>query len=74
LIRCSCRLMSQGTVNTQSLGRPILLVGREAINRSVQGDVVVVELLPESQWKAPGEEVIDQDCTCLGELTDKEWH
>lgn len=43
------------------LDKRVLLVGREAINRSVDGDVVVVEILPKDQWKAPGEEVVDQD-------------
>lgn len=32
------------------------------MNRSVQGDFVVVELLPESEWKAPADAVIDADC------------
>ena len=31
------------------------------MNRSVDGDVVIVEIFPKSEWKAPGEEVIDQD-------------
>ncbi|WVQ84127.1 hypothetical protein IAT38_006274 [Cryptococcus sp. DSM 104549] len=51
----------EGTVTVPGLKKPVLLVGREAMNRSVNGDVVVVEILPESEWKAPGEEVVDQD-------------
>ncbi|KAK6903838.1 hypothetical protein I203_107346 [Kwoniella mangroviensis CBS 8507] len=51
----------EGTVNVPGLNKPVLLVGREAMNRSVNGDVVVVEILPESEWKAPGTEVVDQD-------------
>ncbi|WVR04559.1 hypothetical protein IAU60_001566 [Kwoniella sp. DSM 27419] len=51
----------EGTVNISGLKKPVLLVGREAMNRSVNGDVVVVEILPESEWKAPGTEVVDQD-------------
>jgi exosome complex exonuclease DIS3/RRP44 len=31
------------------------------MNRAVQGDVVAVELLPESEWKAEGDEVVDQE-------------
>jgi exosome complex exonuclease DIS3/RRP44 len=31
------------------------------MNRSVSGDVVVVEVLPESEWKAPADEVIEQE-------------
>lgn len=53
--------MSQGTVRVMSLDKPVLLVGREAMNRSVDGDVVVVEIFPKSEWKAPGSEVLDQD-------------
>jgi exoribonuclease R len=42
--------------------KPILLIGRENMNRVVQGDIVVVEVFGEQEWKAPTEEVIDQDC------------
>jgi exoribonuclease R len=45
----------------QAFGKPILLVGRESMNRAIDGDVVVVEMLPEAEWKAPGQEVLDQD-------------
>jgi exosome complex exonuclease DIS3/RRP44 len=31
------------------------------MNRAIDGDVVVVEMLPEAEWKAPGQEVLDQD-------------
>lgn len=51
----------EGTVRVAGMTKPILLVGRQAMNRSVDGDVVVVELLPKAEWKAPGEEVLDQD-------------
>ncbi|ODN80426.1 hypothetical protein, variant [Cryptococcus amylolentus CBS 6039] len=51
----------EGTVNIPGLNKPVLLVGRKNMNRGVNGDVVVVEILPESEWKAPGEEVVDQD-------------
>ncbi|KAF8526026.1 hypothetical protein BU17DRAFT_74382 [Hysterangium stoloniferum] len=53
----------EGSANVQSFTKPILLIGREHMNRSVQGDVVVVEVFPESEWKAPAEEVVDQDAT-----------
>jgi exosome complex exonuclease DIS3/RRP44 len=42
--------------------KPILLTGRENMNRAVQGDIVVVEVFSEQEWKAPTEEVVDQDC------------
>lgn len=31
------------------------------MNRAVAGDLVVVEVLPESEWKSIGEEVVDED-------------
>lgn len=43
------------------MNKNVLLVGRKAMNRSVDGDLVVVELLPKAEWKAPGDEVVDQD-------------
>ena len=51
----------EGFVNVPSLTKSVLLVGREAMNRSVQGDLVVVEIFPKAEWKAPGEEVVDAD-------------
>lgn len=34
---------------------PVLLQGREHINRAIDGDVVAIELLPKSQWKKPSD-------------------
>jgi len=42
--------------------KPILLIGRDNMNRAVQGDIVVVKVFDEQEWKAPTDEVVDQDC------------
>ena len=39
----------------------VLIQGREHINRSITGDDVVIELLPESEWKGRSNLVIDND-------------
>ena len=31
------------------------------MNRAVNGDVVVIEVLDKKEWKAPADEVVDQD-------------
>ena len=31
------------------------------MNRAVQGDIVAVEVFDEKDWKAPGDEVVDQE-------------
>lgn len=33
------------------------------MNRAVQGDIVVVEVFDEKEWKAPADDVVDQECT-----------
>ncbi|GAA5950094.1 hypothetical protein JCM3765_004194 [Sporobolomyces pararoseus] len=49
----------QATVNCHGYkDKPILLDGLESMNRSVAGDLVVVELLPKNQWKPLREEVV----------------
>ncbi|ETW05835.1 hypothetical protein H310_03502 [Aphanomyces invadans] len=34
---------------------PVLISGREFINRAMDGDIVAIEILPKSQWKRPAE-------------------
>ena len=37
------------------------------MNRAIQGDIVAVEIFPENEWKAPADEVVDQEgnATCI---------
>ncbi|GAA5821495.1 hypothetical protein JCM10212_001490 [Sporobolomyces blumeae] len=51
----------EANVNVPGRDKPILLSGLESMNRSVAGDLVVVELLPESDWKAIGETLVESD-------------
>ncbi|KAL0580474.1 exosome catalytic subunit dis3 [Marasmius crinis-equi] len=53
----------EGTVPVPAFDKPILLIGRENMNRAVQGDVVVVEVFDKKEWKAPADEVVDQEAT-----------
>lgn len=40
---------------------PILIIGREHLNRAFDGDTVAIELLPESEWSRPLTDVNDDD-------------
>ncbi|EIN05091.1 RNB-domain-containing protein [Punctularia strigosozonata HHB-11173 SS5] len=60
----------EGTVPVPAFTKPVLLLGRENMNRAVQGDVVVVEVFDESEWKAPTNEVIDQESTLKNDDAD----
>jgi exosome complex exonuclease DIS3/RRP44 len=52
----------KGSVPVHTYDKPVLLIGRENMNRAVQGDVVAVEVFPEDEWKTPADEVVDQEC------------
>ena len=47
----------EGRVGSDAVGADILVVGRSAMNRAVDGDVVAVRLLPESEWRAPSAKI-----------------
>ncbi|KAF7306440.1 Exosome complex exonuclease dis3 [Mycena indigotica] len=53
----------QGTVSVHDLPKPVLLIGRENINRAVHGDQVVIEIFDEDKWGVEGDEVVDQEAT-----------
>ncbi|TFK29229.1 mitotic control protein dis3 [Coprinopsis marcescibilis] len=53
----------EGSASVPTFDQHILLIGRENMNRATNGDVVAVEIFPESEWKAPADEVLDQDST-----------
>ena len=51
----------EGTVQVPAFDKPLLILGRENSNRAISGDVVVVEVLPKLQWKAPSTKIIEED-------------
>lgn len=51
----------EGSVHVPSFDKALLILGRENINRSVQGDQVVVEILPKDQWKQPSTKLVDEE-------------
>ena len=51
----------EGTVHVPAFDKSLLILGRENSNRAVSGDVVVVEILPKPQWKAPSTRIIEED-------------
>ncbi|KAF7186822.1 Exosome complex exonuclease dis3 [Pseudocercospora fuligena] len=50
----------EGTVHVPAFDRPLIIQGRENSNRAVSGDIVVLEVLPRDQWKAPSSKVIEE--------------
>ncbi|KAL9632769.1 MAG: hypothetical protein Q9164_005117 [Protoblastenia rupestris] len=51
----------EGTVHVTAFDKSLLIIGRENSNRAVSDDMVVVEVLPKPQWKAPSTKIIEED-------------
>ncbi|GAB7338527.1 hypothetical protein MBLNU457_5277t1 [Dothideomycetes sp. NU457] len=51
----------EGSVFVPTFDKPLLVIGRENSNRAVSGDVVVVEVLPKDQWKAPSSKILEEE-------------
>ncbi|KAJ6501480.1 hypothetical protein C8R47DRAFT_228458 [Mycena vitilis] len=60
----------QGSVSVPSYPKPVLLIGRENLNRAVHGDMVVIEVLDEAKWGVEGDEVVDQEATLKNDDAD----
>jgi exosome complex exonuclease DIS3/RRP44 len=62
----------EGSINVPAFPKSLLILGRENINRAIDGDVVVVELLPQDQWKSPSTKIIEEDAITKNENADAE--
>ncbi|KAJ6780006.1 hypothetical protein PWT90_09716 [Aphanocladium album] len=62
----------EGSIKVPAFAKPLIILGRENINRAVDGDLVVVELLPQDQWKQPSTKIIEEDTVTKNEDADAE--
>ncbi|KAF4510628.1 hypothetical protein G6O67_002504 [Ophiocordyceps sinensis] len=62
----------EGSIKVPAFPKPLLVLGRESINRAVDGDVVVVELLPQEKWKEPSTKIIEEEAMTRNENADAE--
>lgn len=51
----------EGSVHVPAFDRALIIQGRENSNRAVSGDVVVIEILPRDQWKAPSSKALEEE-------------
>jgi exosome complex exonuclease DIS3/RRP44 len=62
-------IISQGTVRVTAFNKPVLVAGRQNMNRAMQGDIVAIEMLPRSEWRTPADAVVDQDGRSMARWT-----
>ncbi|KAM3452082.1 hypothetical protein MY3296_004819 [Beauveria thailandica] len=62
----------EGSIKVPAFAKPLIILGRENINRAVDGDLVVVELLPQDQWKQPSTKIVEEETVTKNEDADAE--
>ncbi|KAI0021202.1 mitotic control protein dis3 [Xylariomycetidae sp. FL0641] len=62
----------EGSIKVPAFPKALLVLGRENINRAVDGDVAVVEVLPQDQWKEPSTKIIEEEAVTKNENADNE--
>ncbi|KAK7923146.1 hypothetical protein PG985_007217 [Apiospora marii] len=60
----------EGSIKVPAFPKALLILGRDNINRAVDGDVVVVEVLPKDQWKEPSTKIIEEEAVTKNENAD----
>lgn len=51
----------EGFISVPNFSKPILIIGQKNLNRAFNGDQVIVELLPQKEWKSPSTLTIDSE-------------
>lgn len=62
----------EGSVHVPAFDKSLIILGRENSNRAVSGDVVVVEVLPRDQWKAPSTKIVEEDTVAKNDNAEQE--
>jgi len=60
----------EGSIRVPAFPKPLVILGRENINRSINGDVAVVEVLPKDQWKEPSTKIVEEEAVTKDENAD----
>nr|XP_040228737.2 exosome complex exonuclease RRP44 [Anopheles coluzzii] len=60
----------EGYVRVEGIEKAVLIQGRMNLNRAVDGDTVAIEMLPESEWKAPSDVVLVDEQTDPGDMVE----
>lgn len=62
----------EASVKVPAFNRPLLILGRDNSNRAISGDMVVIEVLPQDQWKSPSTKIVDEEAVTRNDNPDSE--
>lgn len=62
----------EASVKVPTFNKPLLILGRDNSNRAISGDVVVIEVLPQDQWKSPSTKIVDEEAVTRNDNPDSE--
>ncbi|CCJ29669.1 unnamed protein product [Pneumocystis jirovecii] len=51
----------EANVLVPNFEKPLIVFGKENMNRAIHGDIVAVEVLPKEEWRAPMSKIIEQE-------------
>jgi exosome complex exonuclease DIS3/RRP44 len=57
----------EGSIKVPAFTKALVVLGRDNMNRAVDGDVVVVEVLPKEQWKEPSTKILEEEAVTKNE-------
>ncbi|KAJ6084030.1 Exosome complex exonuclease dis3 [Penicillium sp. IBT 16267x] len=60
----------EGSVNVPAFDKPLIILGRDNSNRAIAGDSVVIEVLPQDQWKSPSTKLVDEEAVTRNDNPD----
>ncbi|KAJ5632587.1 Exosome complex exonuclease dis3 [Penicillium lividum] len=60
----------EGSVNVPAFDKPLIIMGRDNSNRAIAGDIVVIEVLPQDQWKSPSTKLVDEEAVTRNDNPD----
>ena len=61
IITISTHNAAQGTIFAKGLKQTVQIIGFANLNRATDGDTVAVQILPEDQWEAPSDRIVDEE-------------
>ncbi|CAI7665325.1 unnamed protein product [Penicillium pancosmium] len=62
----------EASVKVPAFNKPLLILGRDNSNRAISGDMVVIEVLPQDQWKSPSTKIVDEEAVTRNDNPDSE--
>ncbi|KTW27004.1 hypothetical protein T552_02496 [Pneumocystis carinii B80] len=62
----------EANVSVSNFEKPVIILGKENINRAIQGDIVAIEIFKKEQWRTLTSKIIEQETLSVNENAEVE--